>query len=178
MCGLTVPPGSIASAILSKDINTTDFSLTPPLDLVDLWPFVATISAHCQPLLQPDHEQYLAVRVVLCHSLSCSAWKIPCTVWFGGMDGCGASCIGSVFVWLEAILPLGIFVVGPGFLMNLQLVPSKMRKYYLLTCEMKPSKHRIDNCVTSEASWKNEQFVYSNEANEWCGLDLAVPTMW
>lgn len=53
---------------------------------------------------------------------------------------------------MEAILPLGIFETGAGFLINLQLVPAKMGKHYLLSCEMKPSKHRTDNSVTREAS--------------------------
>lgn len=73
-------------------------------------------------------------------------------MWFGDTGGCGASCIGSVLLWLEAILPLGIFEVGVSFLMNLQLAPAKMGKHYLLGGEMKPSKHGMDNCVTREAS--------------------------
>lgn len=78
--------------------------------------------------------------------------KDPSTLWFGDMDGSGASCIGSVLLWLEAILHLGIFEAAAGFLMTLQLVPAKMGKTFLLSCEMKPSKHRTDNCVTREAS--------------------------
>lgn len=35
----------------NKDMNIAGFGLTSPLGLVDLWPFEATISAHCQPLL-------------------------------------------------------------------------------------------------------------------------------
>lgn len=56
--------------------------------------------------------------------------------------GYEVSCIGSVPLWLEAILQLEICEVGAGFLMDLQLVLAKLGNHDPLSCGMKPSKGR------------------------------------
>lgn len=173
MCGLTVLPGSIASATLSKDTNTTGFDLTPPPRLGG---FLAICGHNYFSSSAFSPAWWWATSCCQsCFVPQSRLWhlKDPSTMWFSDMDGCGASCIRSVFLWLEAILHLGIFEAGAGFLMNLQLVLAKVGTHYLLSCEMEPSKHKRDNCVTREASWKTEQFMSSSEANEWCALDLA-----
>lgn len=152
MYGLTVPPGSIASATLSKDINSTGFGLTTPPRLGG---FLAICGHNCCSSSAFSPAWWWATSCCQsCFVPWSRLWhlKDPSLLCFSDMDGCGASCIGSVLLWLEAILHLGIFEVGAGFLMNLQPVLAKMGTHYLLSCEMKPSKHKIDNCVTREAS--------------------------
>ena len=152
----------VVSHLLS--IHTVGFSLTPPPQLRG---FVAICGPNrctvLQPFLQTVDEPHLAVRADLCQGRGSGTPQIPPhrgLVVRLLLVGYGASCVGSVPLWLEAILQLGICEVGAGFLMDLQLVLAKRGKCYLLSCEMKPSKCRTDNRVTREVSWKTEEFMF------------------
>lgn len=121
-----------------------------------------------QRFLQPDDEPHLSVRGDLCQSLGCGTPQIPpcCSLVVMLLPvGYGASCIGVVPLWLEAILQLVICEVGAGFLMDLQLVLAKMGKCYLLSCEVKPSKRRT-MMLPGKFLERLRSLYSSNEANE------------